>query len=276
MISCSSCPLNSNKTINATAGSNFCICLYGYYENVTAGVLLGYNSICSPCYFACQTCSSSSTYCTLCNTSSNRYLTASHQCLCQVSFFEVVNQQLCLPCFTNCLSCFGTLASQCLTCDNTTYYLNNTCYPACPSYYVNAVTPNRICLSCLSHCMSCPVSTSICSQCQATYFIFSYNASYSVCIQNCPTLYYQVNSTCFPCISPCLFCTAAYTCSACIDLFFLKSGSCYPCQNSCLTCNGPTALDCLTCIPQYILKGTVCQKLTCTSTQYVHSTLGCT
>jgi cysteine-rich repeat protein len=34
-------------------------------------------------------------------------------------------------------------------------------------------------------------------------------------------------------------------------------------------------LDCLTCVPNYILRNSICQKLACSSTQYVQSTLGC-
>lgn len=86
-VSCSSCPPNINKTLNATTGSNFCVCLYGYYENITAGAVLGYNSVCNPCYFACSTCSGLSITCTYCTPTSNRYLTTSKQCVCNTGFF---------------------------------------------------------------------------------------------------------------------------------------------------------------------------------------------
>ena len=185
-------------------------------------------------------------------------------------------QQQCLPCYTNCVSCFGTLVNNCLTCNNLTYYLSNTCYITCPAYYANPTnSSNRICLSCPTNCLSCPQSTTTCAQCLSTYFIFAYNSSFSVCIQNCPDFYYQINRTCYSCISPCLKCTGAYICTSCINYYYLTSGYCYPCQSSCLTCQGSTALDCLTCIPNYILNNSVCQKLACSATQYVQSTMGC-
>lgn len=184
-------------------------------------------------------------------------------------------QQTCISCYTNCLTCTGTLSNNCLSCDNNTFYLNNICYTTCPTYYNSTTSPSRICQSCPTNCLSCPSSFSVCTQCKSTYFIFSYNSSYSICIQNCPNYYYQINSTCYQCISPCVTCSAAYTCLSCLSLYYFNNGSCYPCNSFCLTCAGSTALDCLTCIPNYILMGSICQKLYCSATQFVHSTLGC-
>lgn len=84
--SCATCPLGTNKTLNATAGS-YCVCLYGYYENATAGALMGYNSICYACYYACETCFGIPTNCTLCNSTANRYLTTLKTCLCLTGYF---------------------------------------------------------------------------------------------------------------------------------------------------------------------------------------------
>lgn len=81
--------------------------------------------------------------------------------------------------------------------------------------------------------------------------------------------------TCFACLSPCLACTTAYTCTSCISLYYFSNGSCNPCHTLCLTCSGSTAFDCLTCVPNYILKGSVCQKISCSATQYVQSISGC-
>ena len=173
------------------------------------------------------------------------------------------------------MSCFGTLPNQCITCDNTTYYLNNSCYTTCPSYYTNQTTPSRVCVSCPSNCLSCPVSTTVCSQCASPYFIFSYNSSFSVCVNQCPQLYYKLNQTCLACVWPCITCNSSTSCLSCSAGYYLANNYCYPCQKSCLTCSGSTALDCLTCISNYILKNGVCQKMSCGDTQYVDSTLGC-
>jgi cysteine-rich repeat protein len=64
-------------------------------------------------------------------------------------------------------------------------------------------------------------------------------------------------------------------CTSCPSGYYLSSGYCYPCEGTCLSCTGATALDCLTCQPDYLLKDGVCQKLTCSATQYVQSTYGC-
>jgi cysteine-rich repeat protein len=95
-------------------------------------------------------------------------------------------------------------------------------------------------------------------------------------VTSCPAYYYQVNSTCYPCLSPCVSCTAAYTCTSCISLYYLTSGNCNPCHALCLTCSASTAMDCITCVPNYILKGSICQKLSCLPYQYVQSVTGCT
>lgn len=93
---------------------------------------------------------------------------------------------------------------------------------------------------------------------------------------SCPAYYYQINSTCYPCLSPCVSCTAAYTCTSCINLYYLINGNCNPCHALCLTCSGSAAMDCITCVPNYILKGNICQKLSCLPYQYVQSVTGCT
>ena len=101
--SCDTCPPNINKTLNASSGSNYCVCLYAYFENVTAGAALGYSSVCNPCYYACQTCANQASYCTACLASSNRYMTPSHQCACNVGTFEIFGQQTCISCATHFL-----------------------------------------------------------------------------------------------------------------------------------------------------------------------------
>jgi proprotein convertase subtilisin/kexin type 5 len=124
--------------------------------------------------------------------------------------------------------CFGTSSNQCITCSNSTYTLNSTCYTNCPAGYLNNLT-SRTCASCPPNCVACPTSTLVCSSCQPTYFIFAYNSSYTVCLQSCPSLYYQIGQTCYACQPPCLACTALYTCINCTACHYLINGSCYPC-----------------------------------------------
>jgi proprotein convertase subtilisin/kexin type 5 len=215
-----------------------------------------------------------STLCTLCNSTAHRQLSNS-SCLCASSFFELSGQQECLPCFTGCLTCYGTQASNCYSCDNSTYFLNNTCYATCPTSYVNQSAPSRVCTPCPSNCLSCPASATLCAACNSPYFVFAPNSSYAYCVTECPGGYYQVNQSCVACQSPCLNCSALYTCLACVPQHFLASSFCYPCESTCLTCTASSALDCLTCVPNYLLLNGVCQKQLCGDTQYVQSTVGC-
>lgn len=43
---CQTCYPLTNKYINTTEGTNYCICLYGYFESVSTGV-------CSRCHYSC-------------------------------------------------------------------------------------------------------------------------------------------------------------------------------------------------------------------------------
>lgn len=172
------------------------------------------------------------------------------------------------------MTCTGVNSNNCLTCDNSTYFLSNSCYTSCPSFY-NISSSARTCVSCPSNCLTCVTSLTVCSQCNSPYFIFSASNSSSICVLSCPSYYYQINNTCYSCNSPCLACSAAYTCTSCVNLYYLSNGSCNPCNSLCLTCSGSTALDCITCISNYVLKGSICQKLSCLSTQYVQSVSGC-
>ena len=104
------------------------------------------------------------------------------------------------------------LSDNCYTCDNSSYYLNNTCYVTCPSYYMNTTSPSRQCASCTSNCLSCPVSTTVCTSCASPYFIFIYNSSAALCITECPAGYYLIGQTCHLCSSPCSNCSAELTC----------------------------------------------------------------
>lgn len=147
---------------------------------------MGLNSICIGCDPACQTCERLSTNCTLCNSTAFREMNISGYCQCMVGYFGVTNQQLCMPCYTNCLSCVGTLSTNCLTCSNTSYYLNSSCYATCPSSYINISTPSRICTPCPTNCLACPASAVLCTSCVSPYFIFTQNSTHTFCLSECP------------------------------------------------------------------------------------------
>lgn len=178
-----------------------------------------------------------------------------------------------MQCYANCLTCSGTSINQCLTCDTSSFFLSSQCYTSCPSYYRQNTT-TRVCDACTPYCLTCTAFAAVCTQCQPTYFLFRYNASYVTCVQSCPNYYYQIGQACFPCLSPCNLCTAAYVCIDCIVNYYLNT-KCYPCSSTCQVCTGPTALNCTTCISGYFMSGGVCKKLSCNSSQYVNSAKGC-
>ena len=140
---CLTCPSNVNKTINLTI-STYCTCLYGYYEDLNAGIAIGQSSVCYTCHYSCEKCSGLSYACIECEAAKHRYLNTEKQCLCEQLYFDDGMNELCIKCTTNCVACWGEGASQCLTCDNSTYILSNQCYANCPDYYRNVITTTSI------------------------------------------------------------------------------------------------------------------------------------
>jgi hypothetical protein len=85
-------------------------------------------------------------------------------------------------CHAACAQCFGAANTQCTSCANGYYYLNNnTCLAACPGSYLLLINP--------------------------------FNALTGQCLSACPQGYYASGASCLACSSGCLACTSASSCS---------------------------------------------------------------
>ena len=52
---------------------------------------------------------------------------------------------------------------------------------------------------------------------------------------------------CYPCLAPCVFCTAEDICTTCMPGYYRNSSKCSPCHESCATCFGGSDSQCVSC-----------------------------
>ena len=126
----------AQQCVNATWVGNTCVCWAGYF--IIQGV--------------CRQCDPNSAY-------SNIQLT----CVCNAGYYGT--WQSCSLCNSNCKTCSGPSASECLTCqigNPSSGSCTNTC---AARQYQDA---NRVCQSCTAHCLIC-FSRTTCDSCETGY-----------------------------------------------------------------------------------------------------------
>lgn len=262
--------------------SSTCICLDGYYKNITTFQ-------CERCHFSCKTCLSSlPTECISCETTNNRVLTV-NSCPCTAGYFESGSPP-CVRCHSNCRSCFGPSEYNCsncvggyvlvgsycrynLTCLN--YLYNGACVNRCPDgAYGFTSAGTNICLPCTNNCLTCTTST-YCLTCSTRTYL---DISTHTCVPYCPLgSYLTPDRACIVCPSNCSRCTYGTTgvvctecvagyqirdgghcVSACMSGFISVAGRCHKCVGNCLTCLSLAYNGCSTCLPAHYLLGGVC------------------
>ncbi len=133
--------------------------------------------ICDSCDANCYKCVNTATNCISCGLSGGGvqlYLLPNATCsnLCPSQHFPNTNN-ICLPCHSSCMSCNGTLAINCLTCDITAiqplYYdsSNHTCTLVCSINYYTVIASIYLCDQCHISCFKCaiPHSPTACNTC---------------------------------------------------------------------------------------------------------------
>lgn len=113
---------------------------------------------------------------------------------------------ICSPCDSTCLTCYGPLYSNCLSCSTGYALANNICTYICKSteyYNPTLTTPNK-CSLCVTPCLTC-TSATICTSCISTMYLLT---STSVCVISCPPGTYSSNSQCIACPTYCATCTS--------------------------------------------------------------------
>jgi len=233
------CPSGSFNYESVSTGERECIsvCGTGFFVEGT---------YCRQCFSTCQTCSASGSCLTCSKSSLFPYLTDTQQCVstctspsqftltasmrcysqCPSGFFKYADMlgywciaacpagnyvdaaaSYCRQCASTCLSCNGTEASHCLSCDPTgsTPYLTDTgyCVPACSAtVYTYQLGGAKRCVS------VCPFGS------------YGYRDSgKQVCVSTCGDGFYLSSD----------------------------SQTCYPCDSTCVTCKGTSSTDCMAC-----------------------------
>jgi hypothetical protein len=93
-------------------------------------------------------------------------------------------------CNWKCVTCYGSLATQCTSClNNGTYTMwlsNNTCNETCLTGFGQRLVPN-VCVFCDLHCTVCFETATYCSACtrSGTYKAYLYTIN-SSCLKTCP------------------------------------------------------------------------------------------
>ncbi|CAG9331567.1 unnamed protein product [Blepharisma stoltei] len=115
----------------------------------------------------------------------------------------------CRACDSTCLTCNGSLSSNCTSCDTVGTYPfltpYNECLSDCPStLYKYTFNSQMLCVL----------------NCGPTYLNFDASATSKTCISTCPSTHYYIDSTNY---------------------------YCRPCNETCLTCSGSSDSSCLSC-----------------------------
>ena len=258
----------SCQTCEGPASSECLTCTSGYgYTNGTCDsncpngtYLNNISTFCETCDGACQTCSGSSNNCSSCQ--SNYLSQGTCVDLCPnntfLSFNGFTDSWECRSCDPSCLDCQGPLPSDCLSCQNGSYYDNS----------------SNICLKCDTKCQTCSGPSDLnCISCPIGQFFFR-----GSCFNETPNGYYFNDSSgqLEICSDGCSKCQSGSLCSKCKKGQFLnemgacsascpsgffsnKSNDvCDACGGDCLDCDTPS--DCLQCKPGFFIVNMSCFK----------------
>ncbi|KAM3127348.1 hypothetical protein pb186bvf_020548 [Paramecium bursaria] len=265
-------PCHAICKADRTLNSHTCACSTGKNEIVNPGICVdNYFS----CHQQCDTCYGGlNNNCVTCNSTNQRAFNSNfNTCPCISNYIDI-GQVLCVslysPCEASCLTCFGVLIYQCVTCPPTrTLNQVSIGHKSCDCnirYY--EVTGESQCSACHYTCETCSGSFDLdCLTCNASRQI---PTSACPCIANYNDLFGTLNDcqlNYFPCHLSCLTCfgSSANQCFDCpsgsFRIFNNTNQTCdcpagynsdqticaYICDITCLTCSGPFYTDCLTC-----------------------------
>ena len=238
------------------------------------------SNICRNCHATCLTCSgSSANNCASCDTSvasKAKYNIQSNNCIqtCPSNTFDDSN--ICRLCDKACLTCDGTQANNCLSCNPSSptniylYLAQKMCVANCPGTTYN---DNNVCRNCDPTCSTCSGGTlTDCLTCDTNSPTNGkYHQSLKKCVATCPVgttddggiCRDSCHASCQTCSgaasNQCLSCNplngphsklldADKTCiSACPSNTYDDTNVCKVCHGTCLTCDGPLETNCLTC-----------------------------
>ena len=178
-------------------------------------------------------------------------------------------EKTCEPCSKACLTCYGGLSTNCLSCGQNKALLQSktVCVKQCPRGFRE--DNKQVCVACSSHCSECNDADE-CENCQLGFYLQTDNSK--ACVPTCPEGHYKDKSTrtcqlchpdCDTCVGPrdtqCAKCKKGSfyfqrKCrTECPSGFFpdLSIAECVPCPKGCQAC---LAYDsCEICDPEWTL-----------------------
>ena len=284
----------------AILSQGMCQCSAGYYLNIPSLICTQMPCLyCSPCFSTCQTCANSSYQdCLTCI--ANLYLEPSGECsvVCISPFItDSVNMTCISPCSSNqyvdkstracetcsssCLTCFGPLTTNCLSCsaESNTFLDYKTCVPQCPDGQYADLGSRKCLINCNSLGESEDLITQQCEpfQCDSSCLTCRFpNATFCL---SCDSGEILVNNSCLNlvCDSSCLTCSGfeANECLSCLAPTILKNGQCLDCDPSCLTCNDTTINNCTSCLSSKLFINGQCIDCSAPMIVYNGSCMSC-
>jgi proprotein convertase subtilisin/kexin type 5 len=150
------CQTCSNQTYYL---NGICIpsCANGYFVNAQGGS-------CAACSDNCAKCTSLFN-CTQCSDTAN-FIIARGVCLPKCKIYNSCSS----TCDSSCAACYGNLSTQCISCSNSAFFLQNyKCVSSCDSGYFPLDI--QICMKCSFPCSNC-VSAQACTSCMSNYFLY--------------------------------------------------------------------------------------------------------
>ena len=249
---------------------------YDYYSNTKT---------CEACHPSCAMCDGPDQFqCTGC--AGNEVL-RDNRCVvltCTGSTYEVRNQsgEFCHACHSSCLTCNGSQADNCLSCDNGRIPFGYECVELCPSGYFrqrSVSTDEKWCERCDASCKTCSGdSYDNCLSCDEGRALNDRQ-----CMFSCPAGMYSVQRqfaiVCEQCDASCKTCSGdSYdNCLSCDEgrvlndrqcMFSCPAGMysvqrqfaivCEQCDASCKTCSGDSYDNCLSCDEGRVLNDRQC------------------
>ncbi|CAH0718190.1 unnamed protein product, partial [Brenthis ino] len=244
-------------------------CPDGYWEDSEA-------STCRPCASHCSTCSERD----LCTSCEHHLVLYNGTCSasCPPSTYET-DDYTCAKCHQTCDTCFGSEATQCLTCHPSNYILDSRCVNACPSgYYPDK--KRKECMKCPVGCATC--LTSFCLTCNSNWELNKKGKCIVVGSDRCATGEFSDGGQCSPCHGDCESCfgeneESCLTCptpnllqnhkcvTECSRGYYADGGRCTRCMHGCADC--ASRLNCTSCTGSLRLQSGAC-RTTCADGYY--------
>ena len=225
---------------------------------------------CTPCEDKnCQKCDFSTKICEICNTP---MLISGGVCVnsCPNGQYRASSGNKCGICDVTCTKCFD-IYNKCIECALGFVLQDTSCVNSCNAGNVNV---NSKCKKCeTKDCNVCKTDLKTCEKCNQGKLLHKVNNT-TVCIDKCPTGFFNNKNICVPCSENCDVCGNTSQCAKCNSGYVLQSGICqkrcnkfYVESNSeckkchdqkCVICDSLTLKICKACDSNYILKNNEC------------------